>query len=113
MAIPRGKTVLTPGEGGKDMTDKSAYRQKLEAQLDEWGTEIDKLQAKAAEVGADARVELEKQVDELRKRQADAREKLEELNDAGEDAWEDVRGGVEKAWEKLGDAVDRAVDRFG
>jgi hypothetical protein len=95
------------------MTEKTAYRQKLEAQLDEWGVEIDKLQAKASEASADAQSELEKQVHDLRDQEADAREKLDELSEAGEDAWQDVRGGVEQAWNSLGDAIQRAADRFG
>jgi uncharacterized coiled-coil DUF342 family protein len=113
MAIPRAKTILTPGAGGEKMTDRSAYRQKLEAQLDEWRAEIDKLQAKAVEAGADARIEYEKQVEELREQQKEAQERLEELNDAGEEAWDDLKDGVEKAWDNLGNAVQKAVERFG
>src|SRR6056297_2046857 len=93
--------------------EKDAYRQKLEARLDQWRAEIDKLQAKAAEAGADARVEYEKQVDELREKQDEAREKLKELDNASDDAWQDIKEGVEKAWESLGDAVKSARERFG
>lgn len=101
-----------PCKGETAMEDKSAYRQKLEAKLDQWAAEIDKLQAKAAEAGADARVEYQRQVDELRDKQKDARAKLDELDDAGGDAWEDLKGGIEKAWEDLGSAVSAARERF-
>ena len=94
------------------MSDKSAYREKLEARLDQWRAEIDKLQAKAAEASADARKEYEDQVDELRKQQDAAREKLKELDKASDDAWEDLKDGFEKAWDNLGDAVESARERF-
>lgn len=95
------------------MDDKSAYRQKLEARLDQWRAEIDKLQAKAAEASADARIEYEKQVEMLRGKQEEAREKLRELDDASDDAWKDLKGGIKKAWDDLGDAVQKATERFG
>jgi septal ring factor EnvC (AmiA/AmiB activator) len=114
MAIPRNKAVLATinEEGDSSMSDKSAYREKLEARLEQWRAEIDKLQAKAAEASADARKDYEDQVAELRKQQDEAREKLKELDEASDDAWEDIKDGVEKAWDKLGDAVKSARERF-
>ncbi|MCT4685074.1 MAG: hypothetical protein N4A39_15220 [Roseicyclus sp.] len=94
------------------MSDKTAYREKLEARLDQWRAEIDKLQAKAAEASADARKEYEDQLTELRQQQDAAREKLKELDEASDDAWDDIKDGVEKAWAKLGDAVTSARERF-
>lgn len=95
------------------MTDKNAYRQKLEARLEQWRAEIDKLQAKAAEAGADARAEYEEQIETLRGQQKEARAKLNELSDATGEAWKDLRGGIEKAWDDLGDAVKKASEKFG
>lgn len=94
------------------MEDKNAYRQKLEARLDQWRAEIDKLEAKAAEARADARIEYEKQIEKLRGKQEDARRKLEELDKASGEAWKDLKSGLETAWDDLGRAVKSAVDRF-
>ena len=95
------------------MSEKSAYRQKLEARLDQWQAEIDKLQAKAVEAGADARVEYEDQVDSLRKQQDAAREKLKEFDEASGEAWKDLKQGIEKAWDDLSASVKKATDKFG
>lgn len=95
------------------MDDKSAYRQKLEARLDQWRADIDKLQSKAREASADARLEYDKQIDTLRKQQDQAREKLGNLDEAGDDAWKDLKSGFEKAWDDLGTAVKNARERFG
>lgn len=95
------------------MDDRSAYRQKLEARLDQWRAEIDKLQAKASEAGADARLDYDRQIESLRAQQQQARAKLQELDAASDAAWEDLRSGIEKAWDDLGTAVKSAAERFG
>lgn len=95
------------------MDEKSAYRQKLEARLDQWRAEIDKLQAKAVEASADARLEYDKQIKALRNQQEEARQKLNELDDASSEAWKDLKSGLQKAWDDLGTAVRKATERFG
>ncbi|MBJ3762531.1 coiled coil domain-containing protein [Maribius pontilimi] len=95
------------------MDEKNAYRRKLEARLDQWRAEIDKLQNKAAEASADARQEYDEQVRNLREQQQDARAKLMELDDASGEAWKDLKKGVERAWDDLGAAVKKARKRFG
>ena len=95
------------------MNEKGAYRQKLEARLDQWRADIDKLQAKAREAGADARLEYDKQIGKLRDQQDKARKKLGELDAASGEAWKDLKIGFEKAWDDLGTAVKTATQRFG
>ncbi|WP_244155781.1 hypothetical protein [Desulfofustis glycolicus] len=94
------------------MSMKDAYQQKIEAQLDEWKAEIEKMKARAKDADADGQLEYYKQIDELRMKQEAAREKLSELKRAGEDAWEDLKSGMELAWDSLGDAMKSARSRF-
>ena len=94
------------------MSMKEAYQQKIEAQLDEWTAEIDKMKAKAAKAEADARLEYNDRIEELRLKQLVAQEKLQEFREAGEDAWEDLKAGLELAWDSLGEAVKSARSRF-
>lgn len=94
------------------MSTKQAYQQKLQAQLDEWSAEIGKLQAKGDQVSADARIEYDRQVQELRTMQAEARRKMGELKNAGDDAWQDLKAGIEHAWNDLGRATKSAAARF-
>ena len=42
------------------MSKKEAYERKLQAQLNEWSAEIDRLQAKAQGASADLQIESEK-----------------------------------------------------
>lgn len=94
------------------MSSKQAYQKKIQAQLDEWSAEIDKLRAKADRADADAEIALNREIDNLRDKRNQARQKLDELSSAGEDAWEDIKTGVEAASNALGQAVRSAQSRF-
>lgn len=93
------------------MSKRDIYQQKIEAQLDEWSAEIDKMKAKAAKAEADAQLAYKDRITELRQKQQVALEKLQEFREAGEDAWEDLKAGVELAWDSLGEALNSAKTR--
>lgn len=94
------------------MSDKNAYEQKFDAQLKIWQAEIDKLRAKADKAGADARLQYDKQVDELVEQQKKGKEKLRELQNANEQAWSDMRHGMVRAWDDMGKAWKDAMSRY-
>ena len=95
------------------MSEKESYRQKIRAKLDEWNAEIDKFEAQADQAQADAQLEYYEQLKKLRALQEEAGNRLEELEDAGEDAWEDFRNGADIAADALEAAIDSARSRFG
>jgi uncharacterized coiled-coil DUF342 family protein len=94
------------------MNMKESYRQKLQAQLDQWSAEIDKIKARADKADADVKLEYSEQIEDLRVKQQAAKEKLAGLLSASDDAWEDLKAGVESAWLTLGEAIDRAAARI-
>jgi len=94
------------------MNDKQAYEKKLQARLDEWSAEIDRLKARAKDLEADAQLEYNKRIEDIQSMQQAAREKLEELRKSGDDAWEDLKGGVDEAWTRLEEAFLKARSRF-
>ncbi|MFO8239768.1 MAG: hypothetical protein R6T90_02090 [Dissulfuribacterales bacterium] len=94
------------------MDMREAYQRKIEAQLEEWKAEINRMKAKADKADADVQVEYYKQIEDLQSKQKAAQEKLKGLKEAGEGAWEDLKSGVELAWESLGEAVKSANSRF-
>lgn len=94
------------------MNMKEAFEKKLQAQLDEWSAEIDKLKAKADAKEADVQLEYYKQIEELRSKQDAASSKLSELKEASDDAWEDLKAGVESAWDSLSTSIKSAVSHF-
>ena len=79
------------------MSMKEAYEKKLEAQLNEWSAQIDKLKAQAELAEADAQIQYQKQVKELRAMQDEAEQKLRELQKSSDTAWQDLKAGMDNA----------------
>lgn len=95
------------------MSDKrDQYVKKMKAQLDEWNAEIEKLQAKAEKAEANARIEYDSQLRDLRKMRNDAQSKLSELQKAGDEAWDRLKEGFEGSWQSFQTAVNDARDAF-
>jgi len=94
------------------MSTKDQYVKRMQAKLDEWNAEIDALITKAGRAKAGLKVEYGEQIEALKTKQAAARLKLGEMQQAGESAWEDLKAGLEQAWSAMGEAVDTARSRF-
>lgn len=95
------------------MEEKNAYQKKLQAKLDEWQADIDKMMAKAKQASADSQIKYEKQIEELRARRDEMAEQLEKLQKSQSAAWLDMKAGAEKAWDDMNTAMRKAWDRFG
>ena len=94
------------------MSNRDAYVQKLKAKMDEWNAEIDKVAAKADRADAEAKIEYHKQLEDLRAKRKDVEEKIAELQQAGESAWEDLKQGLENSWEILKASLTKAKSEF-
>ena len=94
------------------MSDKELYRQKYQAQLDEWKGTVDKLKAKASAAGADVQLAKNKQIETLERKIEEGKKKLTEIAEAGDDKWESTKDGVESAWGSLKSAVSDTVKKL-
>lgn len=91
---------------------RDAYVEKLKAQIDKWNADIDGLQAKANKAGAEAKVKMQKHIDELKAKRQELEEKMKPIQKAGGEAWEDLRSGANQALKALGEAIESAKTRF-
>ena len=106
---------------------KDEFLKKMKEQYDElnyrWNIERNKLEAKGQQISAEARQKFEKEWEDLGKLRQNMKEKIIDLEVAGEnawddfkdgaeDAWDDVREGTEKAWEAFSEGLKKAVSRF-
>lgn len=108
-------TVLETNQGKKYqiiMDNREAYKQKIRAQLDEWRADVDKLRAKMKQKQADNKLETSGYMEEIKEKQRQARVKLEQLEDAGEDAWDEIKAGLEKATSELKQSYAKARSKF-
>ena len=94
------------------MNNKEDYIRRMQAQLEEWNTEIDQLIARAGEVTADVRNEYNDQIEALTALLAVTRQKFEDVQQLGEIAWEIVKSGIDLAWTSMEEAIESAKARF-
>ena len=93
-------------ENRKDYIDRMAVR------LKEWDTELQKLEAKAETAKTDVKASYNQKINELRLKKEEAQLKLKKIQDAGEDAWEELQEGAEKSWKIFEDSVKNAWDKL-
>lgn len=94
------------------MAKKEAYREKAEARLERLDARIDLVKARAKEAKADAQIEIEQRLEDLRGKRQTVRSRLDELGRQGEEAWQAFKSGVDDALDELTDAVDRAFSKL-
>jgi hypothetical protein len=94
------------------MEIQNAYKQKLAAQLNEWSAQIDLMEAKAENVGADMEIRRAEALYDLRAKQRAASEKMSELEKASGEAWEQVKETADVIWNDLKDGMAVAHAKF-
>lgn len=94
------------------MRVEDAYRQKMTAQLKEWSAQIDLFEAKAENAGADMKVRRAEELEKLRTKQRSAHEKLQDLEKASGEAWEQIKETADKIREDLKTGIAEARARF-
>lgn len=94
------------------MKKRDEYIQFLHKKIDDWNAEIDELMAKAEEVEADAKDEVQEKIKLLKSKRGEFEEILEKITSSGEAAWEDLKSGIDLAWEAVNEAIRSATNRF-
>jgi gas vesicle protein len=94
------------------MSNKEAYKQKIEAELELAKAKLAEFKAQAKGSAADARMKKDKHVDALEQKIDATKAKLKELGEASDDAWEQLKDGVESAWSALSSAIRNAAAKF-
>ena len=94
------------------MNSQDAYKQKMAAQLKEWSAQINLLEAKMENAGADMKIKGVEELRALRAKQNAASEKLKELGKASSEAWVHLKGTADKVWEDLKAGIAEAHSKF-
>lgn len=91
---------------------RKVFYEKLDAQLDEWGVQIDQLKARSATVKAGVIQDYNQALGTFQRKHAEGLVKLKELKASGDEAWDDLVAGLEKILAEGKDAYHNAVSRF-
>jgi hypothetical protein len=88
------------------------FYEKLDAQLDEWGAQIDHLKARSATAKANFLTDYGQSLEAFQRKHAEALAKLKELRAAGDEAWDDLVAGLEQVLADGKTAYHTALARF-
>ena len=95
---------------------KDEYLKQLKEKVDDlnyrWSLERNKFEARLQHESAQARKKLEAEREDLRKFRREVKEKIIDLEVAGENAWHDLKEGTEKSWKELRKAFEKATAQF-
>ncbi len=100
----------------KIMETKDSYFKQMKAKFDDlnykWSIERNKLEAKAQLAKDEARRKFEKKLKTLHERSEQMSQKLDQIDNASEEAWKDIKQGVDNAWQSLNEALKKARSHF-
>lgn len=94
------------------MRTRDEWVEKAKAKLDEWNTELDRLEAKAQSAKADREAQYRRLIDKLQGYRDEARTRLDEIQRSGDDAWDDLRDGLQRSWSALAEGFRAALEEF-
>ena len=100
----------------KNMETKDSYLKKMKAKFDEinykWNLERNKLEAKAQLAKVEVKKNFEEKLKILHERREKMSQRLDQIDNASEEAWKDIKEGVDSAWQSLNEAIKRARSHF-
>ncbi len=94
------------------MEDRKVFINKMAVKLKEWDAEIQKLEAKADTIVADKKLQFKQLIEDLRMKKEETQTRLNEIRDAGNEAWVELKEGVEKSWNTLEGSLKNALNKF-
>jgi hypothetical protein len=80
------------------MSKRDEFVASMKSQLDEWGAELHKLEAKAGNAEAHLSERYRQAVAALRQKHLATETKLEEIRHSGEQSWEELKDEAERTW---------------
>jgi len=93
-------------------TKREIYQEKAKAKYDQLNAKIDGLKARYDEAKADAKLKVKTQFDDLSMHQKTVTHQFEEMKNAGQDAWQDIKDGLEESFDTLEKTFTEAADRL-
>ena len=87
------------------MSIRDVYENKMQAQLDEWKARLEVFKEKADQEETNLQLEYYTLIDEIKLEMDTAHKKLQQLNQASDETWEEFKAEVETTWDSLDDLI--------
>jgi len=95
------------------MGTREDYQAVMETQLNQWKAQTERFQAGAAQMGAQAKAQYEKNLALLQAKQEEAWANFHKLTNASDGGpWEQYKANMEKASAELKEAAERVTTQF-
>lgn len=94
------------------MNTKDAYKQKIEAELELVKAQLEVLKAKAKGLLANANLEYVNEINAMEDSYAIVKSKINELGEASESTWENLKVEIENGWNSLSTNVKSAIAKI-
>jgi uncharacterized protein YjbJ (UPF0337 family) len=91
---------------------KTAYKQKVDAELRELEAKTELLKAKGNNLMADAKVKFEEQMSDLEKSKTEFVAYYDQLTNKADDAWDDIKDEAEGKWNKFSSSVSNFISKY-
>jgi len=94
------------------MSTRDDYIKKIKDQIDDWNTDITEVEGKARQASAEIKTQYAQSLEALRAERDAAHQKIEEIIEASDDAWDEIRESAEDFWERSKAAYAAAKAEF-
>lgn len=94
------------------MGAKDEYVKAMHSKIDLLSNEIDRLVTNKERIEKTVQTEYSAHVDDLRRRHREAQQYMRDIQQAGENAWGDMKAGLDLAWDAIAQAIESARTRF-
>lgn len=94
------------------MRDRDEWVDRAKAKLDEWNEELDELEAKARVTQAEQKARYQRLLANLREYRDRLRNRISEIEESGDTAWDDLKEGAERGWNALQKGFQAAAEEF-
>jgi DNA anti-recombination protein RmuC len=96
------------------MKDKrTRFVEELSSQMVEWDVQIERLKDKAQSATAEMSAEYSKTISVLQLKRDQAAEKLQGIDMATDDEWEDMKEGAEQIWDEFKALLRNTIKKTG
>ncbi len=94
------------------MINRKVYIEKLSQKLKSWDNEISKLELKAKESSAKAKVNINERLEELRLMRSNIEKRIDGLKSSSDNAWSEIKEGVEKIEDEIKETINNVKNNF-
>jgi len=91
---------------------KKSYEEKIQAQLDEWRSDIDSLKEKAKHASAETKLKYQESIDKLEMKMKEGKSRLKDLAESSDDAWDSIKDGAESVWDTMKATFKEVKEKF-